>query len=61
MTTVTTREEMKVQVRRIHWEIRLKDDKKNTHRCKENGVTLSFGAWLCYIYVVKFVFINPVR
>ena len=27
MTTVTTWEEMKVQVRRIHWEIRLKDDK----------------------------------
>ena len=26
-TTVTTWEEVKVQVRRIHWEIRLKDDK----------------------------------
>ena len=27
MTTITTWEEMKVRVRRIHWEIRLKDDK----------------------------------
>ena len=26
MTTITTWEEMKVRVRRIHWEIRLKDD-----------------------------------
>ena len=26
MTTITTWEEMKVQVRRIHWEIRLKED-----------------------------------
>ena len=51
MTTVTTWEEMKVQVRRIHWEIRPKDDKQNTHQGKENGVTLLSGAWLCYIYV----------
>ena len=27
MTTITTWEEMKVRVQRIHWEIRLKDDK----------------------------------
>ena len=27
MTTITKWEEMKVRVRRIHWEIRLKDDK----------------------------------
>ena len=27
MTTITTWEEMKVRVRRIHWEIRLRDDK----------------------------------
>ena len=26
MTTITTWEEMKVRVRRIHWEIKLKDD-----------------------------------
>ena len=26
MTTITTWEEMKVRVRKIHWEIRLKDD-----------------------------------
>ena len=41
---------MKVQVRRIHWEIRLKDDKQNMQQWKENGVTLLFGAWLCYIF-----------
>ena len=27
MTTITTWEEIKVRVRRIHWEVRLKDDK----------------------------------
>ena len=31
MTTMTTREEMKVRVQRIYCEIRLKDDKQNTH------------------------------
>ena len=54
-TTITTWEEIKVKVRRIHWEIRPKDDNEIEHTpIKENGATLLFGAWLpwlCYIYV----------
>ena len=52
MTTITTWEEMKVRVWRMHWEIRLKDDNK-THRWKENGAAFLFGAWIVVFYLVS--------
>ena len=42
-------EKIDIRVRRILWEIRLKNTKYNTHRWKKNGVTFLFCAWLCYI------------
>ena len=49
MTTITTWEEMKVRVRRIHWE-RLKDDIKLTSM---KGKWCSFLIWCLHSWVIS--------